>query len=118
MTPLEAAERVEGAMQLDDVAAARPLVQSVNVLGHDQQLLKDTLHRYERSMTAVRLDLPDRVPPAEIPAEHALRMAAERLASSKFSRIVAGPETCQRIAKGRHARFPRHPRPGQDNDAS
>jgi len=105
------------AVQLDDLPAAGPLVQAVNVLGDEVKFGKEFLHLGERQMRGVRPGFGHELAQPGVPFPHQAGIAAEGARRGQFFGIVFGPQTGLRRAKGRHTAFHRHARAGQHRHA-
>ncbi len=103
-------------MQLYNGPAARPLVQAVHVLCHEDEIRDEALELGQRPVTSVRLGLHHEVAPPLVPLPHQPGISGERLGGREILRVVALPETCLGLAEGRDPTLGRDAGSGQGDD--
>lgn len=104
-------------MQFNHVAAARPLVQAVHVLGDERKLWHALFQFHQRKVSGVRLRLRDELPPPRIPLPHQARIAPKRFGRRQIFRAISRPQPRQRVAERRDATLRRNARTRQRDHA-
>jgi hypothetical protein len=93
----------DAALQLDDVAASRALMQPVDVLSNQQKVVRAPFEIREREMTRIGLRGGDALAPPRIPVPDQLRIARERGWRRKLARIIARPQSGLHVSERRES---------------
>ena len=91
LTTFDAADSKDIAVDLLDIIRTCPLVETVNILGYDEEGREDTFHLSQGDMTGVGSGLKDNLLTPVVPLPYQLGIPLERLGCSQFKRIVVLP---------------------------
>jgi hypothetical protein len=87
-------------VQLDDRPRARPLVQPIDVLGHEQEVAHEPLEARERPVAGIGLGTRNQAPTPLVPVPDEPRIAARRLGRRELLGAKARPEPGLCVTEG------------------
>ena len=99
---IEAARRMQAAVQMNHRLAAGTLVQVVDILGHQGQPRHPPRQLGNRPVRRIRRGTQHLLATPLVPAPDQLGVGDERLGRGQLRRIEARPQASQRITKGRN----------------
>ena len=105
------------AMEFDDLLAAGPLMQAIDILGDQGKTVEHRGHFCQCVVSGIGLHVPELLTPPLIPLPNTLRIFLEGLWSRQILRSKSRPQAGLRLSEGGNAAFRRRTGAGRCNDA-